>query len=748
MSKIVLVKEFEAHKVEPVDDLPAIGSWWWVTAKADENEDAEIAEYENKKYDEPGRKWLACVIDIGSNHVKLEGVRLHTRLSIDDFHKHCEAELDPDAYIAKRVGLYQNNVRELMGEVQRVCALLGVVPKQALNSAPDEANNALAVAHGTEDIKSHKNALVKAKEKTLPDLFKAIEAEHEKMAIWMRAQLVPAKASLSTMKESIGVIDKRIHTVELYAGLTESMEQVRDGEPAPEDTKVRLMQNRLYMDEECLVKYEAGGMNFENIEDFDTWIARADNFKRILPFDRTIVAFRIRRYTKEYKVNSIADFISMMHAVAADKSTFLYIRNGEQLWRMETSIDFGRELFPSKEDEALLSDNDELWISESESRGEMLRTKQQVDSMRIRYQELRRQHDEESKKYKADLKAYKKAKPEWEREHKRLEAIYEAADENTEACQLAGKAVDEHERLRPLSPSQPWFHGSESWKHYKKLTPDHLYYDDAMKQISDAAYKHNRIAVIVQGLLDRSPCLQPHPPWRIWTPEGFALGIELIFDYANTLTPGDPPSFEVYQAQLALSIKEGSITYGQERLWMRDMAEIENERQSKRYDRYRDDREYFKPYGNPGPGKIARVVKVRGGKAYFEWTRKASRATSKKWIESARKGWGHYEKIYGTITETWSCKVTDLFNISAYTPGDFHMFYDDPRTRAGYLKWAPQLLTAEDFHGKKIKVDAEEDDEDEYEDDDDDDDADDEDSDDEDDSDDDDDDSDDDEAGK
>lgn len=39
-----------------------------------------------------------------------------------------------------------------------------------------------------------------------------------------------------------------------------------------------------------------------------------------------------------------------------------------------------------------------------------------------------------------------------------------------------------------------------------------------------------------------------------------------------------------------------------------------------------------------------------------------------------------------------------LLNVSAYTPGDFKQFFADPRTRAEYLKWAPLLLAAEEFH--------------------------------------------------
>jgi hypothetical protein len=39
------------------------------------------------------------------------------------------------------------------------------------------------------------------------------------------------------------------------------------------------------MDEECLAKYEAGGMDFNDIGKFDAWLSRGGNFGRILPHD-------------------------------------------------------------------------------------------------------------------------------------------------------------------------------------------------------------------------------------------------------------------------------------------------------------------------------------------------------------------------------------------------------------------------------------------------------------------------------
>ena len=55
----------------------------------------------------------------------------------------------------------------------------------------------------------------------------------------------------------------------------------------------------------------------------------------------------------------------------------------------------------------------------------------------------------------------------------------------------------------------------------------------------------------------------------------------------------------------------------------------------------------------------------------------------------------------GRDEETIPCSIKvpeeKLFNVSAYKPGDYKQFFQDSRTRAGYLKWAALLLSAEEY---------------------------------------------------
>lgn len=651
----------EARHTAAPDDTPEIGTWWWVV-----DDDGPRAEYRADRgdYDLPGQRWLGCVIEVGSNYAKLEGVSLEERIALDHFHARCTLEPAPAVFINQRIEEHKGNVRRLTGEIQQLCHQLGVPVRGALASA-EPPSQALATVSGTADVDAYKTALVIAKEKTLPDLFKQVAAEHGQMALWMKAELIPAQAELEAVKTVTGAIGDKIQTVELYAGLTENLVCVREGAPADNDTRVHLMQRRHYMDEECLARYEAGGMGFDDIKAFDKWIARDENFTRLLPHERAIVAFRVRRHDRRADDDSIATFIRLWMENEENRRTFLYIRNGRQLHRMETSIDFGAELFPSREDSSLLGD-DELWVQRYGGSVKVITGRQRAEM----YQEYR-----EGRSYLAQKiwQWHRAGCPEddWD---------YVAIDHPKETWNLK-PGQTRRQSGKPRAWSE---HSRCDGDDYELLTPHHIYYDDAMKRVRRAAFEHNRIAVIVQGLLDRSTCLHPHPPWRIWTPEGFAAGIELVYDVSRAIAAGDPVDFDAYRAQLAKSIRVGAYTLGQRQAWLDEME-----------DRHGSKWRSVIGYRDKGPPRIARVEEVRrDGSCVFRWERDRARP---KWVNHPDKP-GYLKADYPPIPVSWTCSADRLFCVDAYTPGDFRMFYDDPRTRADYLEWAPLLLAAEDWH--------------------------------------------------
>jgi hypothetical protein len=603
------------------DDTPAPGTWLWV-----KNADGD---------------WLGCVTHVGSNYVAVRGVAEDqygttrtARVHFDRLAEQVAPAPDAEAIIAGRVAGHQGEVQRLLGEVKGLTGRLAVT-SGALTSAPEAEAGALALRTGGESMDDYKAALVRASKEDLPALFKIIEREQKLAAAWMSAPLIPLKARAEGLHALTRAVERRIFSVELYAGLTEKVEQITDGDPAPVGAKVHLMQRRAYMDEECLAQYEVGGMEFKDLPAFDAWLARPANLDRILPFPRCVIGFQVRRNQKERELVDLRDFIHIIEANKLDKLTFLYIRNGDQLFRLSTAIDFGANLFP---DMSMVGTSEQLY---ARTRGGFGFSGGVITEGEF------------------------KALQEWDREH-------------------AGKKRFPNSMMTESAKAPD----------YEVVSPASVLYDDVMQHLAEEMDRHNRLVLVLQGLLDRSPVLHPHPPWQLWTPEGFSAGLVLIYDDSRALTTGAAPDFEAYRAACNASLATGSVTVGQVEAWEIQEAERECRRRDNDWrdkGNYRPER--WRPHGDPGPGRAARVHRYhpRAAACTFEWYR-----------ARAREAWRVDPRL--DIRRTLTVPASQLLNADAYRPGDFRRFFDDPRTRADYLRWAPLLLEAEEFYAGNREI--------------------------------------------
>lgn len=611
---------------------------------------------------------LCCIVDIGSNHVKIEYPSREKyrnsaeRIHFDRFHERCRLEPDPARAIREAREEWMGETRRLLGEIQQLCLRLSVAQTRKLDMQTEPAEQgtyALATLNRQANVEEYRAELIRAKEQELPSLYKQLESAHAECARWMQAELLPMYAQQKELKEVVGEVEGRIFNVRLYAGLIEDLVSITDGAPAPIGAKLHVMQRRHYMDEECLLAYEAGGLSFDGIHEFDAWLAKPANRDRLLPFPRTVLAFRVRRRIK-YRGEGLHPFIRM-RLEEEDKLTFLYIRNGERLSRLSTDLDFGLKLFP---DTSVFTSGQPLWARvKHNNRIEDFITQGDYEE---RQKAIERQRAQEAEK--AERAA------QWAKAHPDADEFDNPHRQSWSRASDAQRDLDEFE---PFDPSSVWF-------------------DDMHAAIAEEIKQYNRIALLLQGLFDRSEVLHPHPPVRLWEPEGFEAALQLVRDSDRALYAGPPPDFPAYMQQLGEQLGEGCVTIGQESYWGRQEAARENARRAALPHRYRDrdcELSYYEPWGNPGPGRLARIVKWqrRARKARFEWTRERQRET-----------WGHRRRA--PIPCSVLVPADELFNVSAYTPGDFRRFFEDPRTRAEYLEWAPLLLAAEEYHAGNQRV--------------------------------------------
>lgn len=651
----ITVLETNATTKRPSDpdsiDRIELGDWYWF--KCDEDKDETL--------------W--CVTKIGSNFAELsypfaDGTT-ERRVHFDQWAERCRHEANPQTWFDLWASEEKKSIRRINQEIHDICARLGVSPDNKRIGDGTNTSN-LAVVSSATNADDYKTALIKAQKDDLPALFEQVKVHSGELKRWLRASSLSLTAQCGDMKETIGVVNDRIFMVSVYAGLAEKAALVRDGKPAEMGEKLRLMQGKLFMDEECLLNYSIGGMEFKDISEFDGWIANPENADRILPFQRCIVAFQVRRNEKERSGDGTLQTAWINFELAQDdKRTFLYIRNGESLYRLDTELEFGDELFADKNEFVF----EQMMVSRGS--GHQTMTMREYDDRVVRHQEKMRKHRAEKKLYEIMNKKFK----EWKESNPDADESESGIDGKFRS--FCGPYLSED--FRP--------------KDWSVLNDSNVYLDDINDRIRKQANEYNKISTMIQGLLDRSEILHPHPPVKLWTPKGFEQFIELIYDHDRTLFDGaEPPSWEAYKSKCGESIGIGSVVFGQHDIWYASLP-----RETRRNDRGYSSGTYV-PYiyteGNPGPGEIAVVTEVskRTKKVTFRWkqTRWIHRAS--RWENSGNR----------TYDRSISVPCDQLFNISAYKPGDYKNFFNDPRTRQQYIKWANLLLTAEEYHAGNL----------------------------------------------
>lgn len=637
-------KEISVSKVSNTEPLPGelipveVGQWYWL-----------------KDEDDKKSETLCCVMHVGTNFAMLTEAGTeydqNHRVHFKDFLVTTRREMNPETVIRSMTEHYQQIVRAKLGQIKEVTARLGISDHLKIEQKPvEESTRALSVLSGTDNVRQYKKDLVKAQTKTLPKLFKDVEEANKSMTWWMKAQALPAQAMAGGLKGVIGEIEGRIFNVSLYAGLTEEVVQLTDGEPAALTEKLRLVQRLCFMDEEALIGYQHGGMEFSDIAQFDYWITRPENMERILHYPRCMVAFRVRRNEKyrdpEAFGSGLGAAFVIAHLKELDELTFLYIRNGQRVYRMNCDLDFDTKIFPSKSE---LNLNEPMMIGKFVGvRDDLLITKREYDVL-------------------VEKEAERKAKcEEWRKANPRVPWI---------------------KRPSWVDDSGPFYRLED----YEPFDKSSVYFDDTAKLIANRVKYYNRIALIIQGLYDRSEVLHPHPPYQLWKSEGFETAVELIYDASNILEHGEAPDFKRYWAECNAALKKGSVTLGQDDFWELHEGGKANARSYHNRETVR-----YRPYGNKGPGFLSEVA---------EWNEK-KREAAFCW-EREFQGWwraGYYgpKKRGDLVPASIKVPADKLFCVSGYRLGDYRKFFADPRTREHYLSWAPLLLTAEEFHAGNL----------------------------------------------
>lgn len=162
----------------------------------------------------------------------------------------------------------------------------------------------------------------------------------------MRAQLEQQMHSMNELMKPLEAqvkkFEEMIWTANLYLGRDEQITLISEGERVPDGTPLTIRQMVLHMDEECALHPDMNGIDFNNLELFDQWLAAdPSNLNQVMPEPKGVVALKPRRKTE---ATGDAWYDSM--AQEENARTYWLIRNGDNVHRMVTDIGVSDVLVP------------------------------------------------------------------------------------------------------------------------------------------------------------------------------------------------------------------------------------------------------------------------------------------------------------------------------------------------------------------------------------------------------------------
>jgi len=307
---------------------------------------------------------VAIVCDLRENNgelmfvsVKPENDRWWGDVTAEDFFTNFKIISEEEALkiLKSKSENAEEGIRAGASSIEKLCNVqneqyqqLACSKKQLMLGTTDADSSLDVTSKGIEGIEANLE--------TVKNQVVVVKSEIEKQTKIIKGIMCLKAVQVSLMVNYIEGIAKTCHEaisrIKLYLGADEEVVQIRQGEPVEGQITVR--QLMLYMDEECGLYIEEGGLSFDHLTDFDIWLRDNPEFiDTILPEKKGIVALRVRRYPDRISAfSSIIGFNTDQkddpEDVFNNKKTYLLIRNGENLYRIWSSYNYGSRLFPKK----------------------------------------------------------------------------------------------------------------------------------------------------------------------------------------------------------------------------------------------------------------------------------------------------------------------------------------------------------------------------------------------------------------
>lgn len=253
--------------------------------------------------------------------------------TFDYFMEHYELDANGEQKRAEEISRLMRESTDFAADQKAIETAMGNISVSTTelvkSNDPQAAKKQLGMAKG---------AIIRLQESMLEKQERLMGFIEEKKAFMM--------AKVEAMNAMVKKVQDVVWAINVYVGTDEDIKQLKEGQPAPETEKVHVRQARLFMDEELAIRDDQGGMDFQDLDTFDKWIVHPEHLQQILPEQRGIVALRVRRDDKKYSDRAIENELLNKN----NRVTYILARNGENLYRIWSSLDVEDVLFPRREE--------------------------------------------------------------------------------------------------------------------------------------------------------------------------------------------------------------------------------------------------------------------------------------------------------------------------------------------------------------------------------------------------------------
>jgi hypothetical protein len=175
------------------------------------------------------------------------------------------------------------------------------------------------------------------------------DGRHEMQTLIQREQMELARREWEMeslkdkMEEKVKTLDQQINILNTYLHGTRQRAQITSGKAGT--GRYAVFQNRQFLSEEIALLANFGdGFDFQKMEDLERWLCESGRLWKFLPFERCILATRIRQDKKDY-----GDPMVSLWNNYANMQNIIWIRDGENVFHVDTEFDFHNAIFPDKD---------------------------------------------------------------------------------------------------------------------------------------------------------------------------------------------------------------------------------------------------------------------------------------------------------------------------------------------------------------------------------------------------------------